>query len=460
MKTFTFEKRSALPVDRQAAFAWHDRPGAFERLTPPFEPVTLVEHTGGIRDGARVVIRIKNGPIAIHWHAHHEGYDPPSMFVDVQEKGPFAYWRHEHRFEAGDAGHAVMHDHVTFAPPLGPLGRLGLPVIRKKLERMFAYRHDTLAHDLADHARFADQGPRTFVVTGASGLVGTQLCAFLSTGGHKVRRMVRTNADTGAGRYLWDPLTGDFDPSALDGADAVIHLAGESVFALRWSASKKRSILESRERGTRTVADAIRAHGGVSTLISASAVGYYGDVPQGDVDERAPKGEGFLADVCEAWEAPARELNRDGVRVVTARIGVVLSPAGGALATMRTPFALGLGGPIGSGRQGFPWVSIDDTVRALHWCAMRSDLSGPVNLVAPETITQRAFASALGRVLRRPAVLPAPAPMLKLLAGELAREVFLKGAAVVPRTLLDSGFVFRDDRASSALARLLGRASR
>ncbi|MEM1422748.1 MAG: SRPBCC family protein [Planctomycetota bacterium] len=174
MKTYVFEKRTEMPADRATAFAWHDRPGAFERLTPPFEPVTLVEQTGGIRDGAKVVIRIKNGPIALHWHARHEGYDPPDRFVDVSEKGPFAHWHHEHRFEESADGF-VMHDHVTYAPRLGPLGRLGLPLIRKKLDRMFDYRHATLEADLADHARFADDGTKTFVVTGASGLVGTQL---------------------------------------------------------------------------------------------------------------------------------------------------------------------------------------------------------------------------------------------------------------------------------------------
>lgn len=455
MKTFIFEKRSTLPVDRETAFAWHDMPGAFERLTPPFEPVTLVEQTGGIRDGAKVLIRIKNGPIALRWHARHEGYDPPRQFVDISEKGPFAHWHHEHRFLEGKNGRTVMHDRVTYAPPFGPLGRLGLPIIRKKLDRMFAYRHDTLARDLEDHARF--DGKKTFVVTGASGLIGTQLCAFLTTGGHTVRRMVRDRARTGHGCYFWDPVQGEFDHSALDGADAVIHLAGEQVFALRWSGAKKRRLMESRERGTETVARAIAAHGGVRTLVSASAIGFYGHRPGETLDESAPRGEGFLADVCEAWEAGTAIARDAGVRTAICRIGVVLTPAGGALRMMLPAYRLGLGGRIGSGRRAMPWVSIDDTIRALHWCAMRDDVEGPVNVVAPERIDQRTFAMILARTLRRPAWGVAPAWALRLAMGEAAEEMVLKDTPAVAGVLERTGFGFRDDRVSAALARLLGR---
>ncbi|MEM1422749.1 MAG: TIGR01777 family oxidoreductase [Planctomycetota bacterium] len=272
--------------------------------------------------------------------------------------------------------------------------------------------------------------------------------------------MVRSDPDPDAGRYLWDPLGGAFDRRALDGAHAVIHLAGENVFALRWSESKQKRIRDSRERGGATVCEAVRDHGGVHALVSASAIGYYGNVPEGTVDESSPKGEGFLAEVCEAWEKPVRELADAGVRTVSARIGVVMTPAGGALGLMKLPFSLGLGGPIGSGDQGFPWVSIDDTVRALHWCAMRSDVSGPVNVVAPEQLSQKEFAKALAGVMNRPAVLPAPAFALRLMSGELADQIFLKGSRVVPGALAASGFAFRDDRARSAMARLLGRPAR
>lgn len=460
MPASVFEKRSPLPVDRDTAFAWHDRPGAFERLTPPFEPVTLVEQTGGIRDGAKVVIKINNGPIAIRWHARHEGYDPPAKFEDVQTKGPFARWHHRHLFEEAADGTSVMHDHVTYAPPFGPLGKLGMPIIRKKLDRMFAYRHDTLINDLTDHARFAEEGTKTFVVTGASGLLGTQLCAYLSTGGHRVRRMVRDRAQAGGDRFFWDPIGGAFDPEALDGADFVIHLAGEQVFALRWSEAKKKRLTESRRLGTQTVARAIALHGGVRTLVSASAVGYYGHQPGGTLDESAGKGEGFLSDVCAAWEAGTEEARDAGVRVAITRIGVVLTPAGGALKAMLPAFKLGLGGRLGPGTQAFPWISIDDTIRALHWCARRKDIEGPVNLVAPERLDQRTYAKTLARTLRRPSFMTTPAWALRLAMGELADEIALKDAPVVPGVLERTGFAFRDDRASAALARLLGRPQR
>lgn len=455
-----------MPFPREEAFAWHERDGAFGRLTPPFEPVELESHVGGITDGARVVIKIKNGPVTLRWHALHSGYTPPELFVDDQEKGPFASWHHEHRFLDAPGGFE-MHDHVEYRLPFhGIASVVAGGFVRAKLDRMFTYRHETLASDLADHARHASVGAKTIVVTGASGTIGEQLCAFLSTGGHTVRRLIRDEerADPARGLYAWDPAGGSIDRSAFEGADAVVHLAGETVFALRWSAGHKRRILESRQRGTsliaRTMAE-MEPSGGPRVLVSASAVGFYGDRPgEVAVDESGSKGQGFLADVCEAWERGADAAADAGVRVVWPRIGVVLTPRGGALRTMLPIFKLGLGGPIGSGRQAFPWITIDDTVRALHAAVLDDRYTGAVNVVSPARDSQRDFARALGRVLRRPAFAPAPAGVVRAVMGEIGREVALKGVPAVPGALETNGFRFRDTSAAAALARILGRPAR
>jgi hypothetical protein len=469
----TLRRRSVVDADVRDAFAWHERAGAFERLTPPFAPARLARAEGGIRDGGIAEIKIPAGPITLTWLARHEGFDPPRRFVDVQQRGPFAYWRHEHVFDETPAGPGepprfAMDDRIRYRLPLGPLGALGAGIARAKLDAMFRYRHHTLARDLADHAAFASEPRRTVLITGASGTIGRALAGFLSTGGHAVRTLVRDRAaaDASEGRFFWSPTAGELDPAALVGVDAVVHLAGEPVFAWRWSASKKRRIAESRGLGTALVARSLARRASESddrpALISASAVGYYGSQRRGDnaedsLDESSPRGMGFLADVCERWEASTRPAAEAGLRVAIARVGVVFTPAGGALKLMLPAHLAGAGGPIGSGRQRLPWISIDDAVRALHVMVMRDDMAGAFNLCAPSPPTQREVSRTVAHVLRRPAFVKTPAFAVRALMGELADEALLASMPTEPRRLLDAGFAFRDAALEPALRRLLGR---
>jgi uncharacterized protein (TIGR01777 family) len=440
-----FERRTRLPVSAEQAFAWHARPGAFERLSPPWSRVRILERRGaGLEAGTRLTIETSVGPLRTRWVAEHTACEPGRRFVDVQREGPFASWEHEHRFEDDGRAGSTLVDRVTWSLPTGPIGA---GFAARQLERLFARRHGVTLADLERHAAFADRPRLRVAVSGASGLVGSALCAFLESGGHEVRRLARR---PGAGV--------EFDLAPLDGADAVVHLAGENIAGGRWTEDRKRVIVGSRVEGTGRLARAAASlESPPRVFVSASAIGFYGDSASREVDETAPRGSGFLAETTRAWEDAAAPARGRGIRTVLARFGVVLSPAGGALRKMLLPFRLGAGGPIGSGRQGFSWVALDDVVGAIHFALMTESLEGPVNVTAPDPVPQREFARALGRVLRRPAFAPLPAAVVKLVFGEMGEAMLLGGAFIVPHALERAGFVFRHPDLEAALRFELGK---
>ena len=293
-------------------------------------------------------------------------------------------------------------------------------------------------------------------ISGASGLVGGALAESLIAGGHTVRRLVR--GDARGDDVRWDPEAGAIDAAKLEGVDTFVHLAGEGIASGRWNAEKKRRIRESRVQGTGLVARTLAALSRrPSVLVCASAVGFYG--PRGDeeLDESAPPGTSFLSEVCRAWESAADPARAAGIRVVHTRFGVVLSDKGGALAKMLTPFRMGAGGRIGSGRQWMSWISIDDVVGAINHALATASAAGPVNVVAPNPVTNAEFTKTLGRVLSRPTVFPMPAFAARVAFGEMAEELLLSGQRVVPRRLLESGYRFRHEDLETALRHVLGR---
>jgi uncharacterized protein len=293
----------------------------------------------------------------------------------------------------------------------------------------------------------------TIAITGASGFVGSALAAFLRARGDRVRPLVRPGRSADDG-IAWDPAGGRIDVAALEGVDAIVHLAGENVGDGRWTASKKQRIRDSRVQGTALLADAIgRLAQKPAVWVSGSAVGYYGDRGDARVDETAPHGSDFLAEVTVAWEAAADAAQ--GVRVVHPRLGLVLAPHGGALAKMLLPFKLGVGGKLGSGTQGMSWISLDDTVRALVHLVDTASLVGPVNVTAPEPVSNAAFTRALGQALRRPTALTVPAPIAKLALGEMAQVALLSGVCALPSKLLASGFRFTHPELGAYLAQTL-----
>ncbi|MGK5499078.1 TIGR01777 family oxidoreductase [Streptomyces sp. URMC 125] len=278
-------------------------------------------------------------------------------------------------------------------------------------------------------------------VTGSSGLIGRALVSSLRADGHEVLRLVRRPARAGD-EVEWDPGRRYVDTAGLAGSDAVVHLAGAGVGDHRWTEAYKREIRDSRVLGTAAVAEAVASlDAPPRTLVVGTGVGYYGDTGDRAVDEDAPPGTGFLTDVCRAWEAAAAPAEEAGIRTVYARTGLVVSRHGGAWGRLFPVFRAGLGGPLGGGRQYWSHIALHDHIAALRHLLETGGLSGPVNLTAPEPVTQREVAAAMGRVLRRPAVLPVPAAALRLVLGEFAGDV-LGSQRVLPRRLLESGFVF------------------
>jgi len=292
-------------------------------------------------------------------------------------------------------------------------------------------------------------------VTGSRGLVGSALVAFLAAGGHEVLRLVR--ASSGGGDVQWDPTEGIKDFSRLEGVDAVVHLAGENIAAGRWTQHRKDEIRRSRVEGTRRLCESLaRLSRRPKVLVSASAIGFYGD--RGDEvlsDDSAP-GKGFLAQVCQGWEAATESASRAGTRVVHLRFGMILSSAGGALKKMLLPFRLGAGGRMGGGSQYVSWIAIDDAIGAIQHAVCTDSLKGAVNGVAPAPVTNAEFTRVLARVLSRPAVFPLPAFAAKLALGEMADALLLASQRVMPVRLQTSGYRFRYPGLESALRHLLG----
>jgi uncharacterized protein (TIGR01777 family) len=295
------------------------------------------------------------------------------------------------------------------------------------------------------------------LLTGSHGLIGSSLRRALPADGHEVFALVRAPPRPGAAEVQWDPASKFIDRAGLTGLDGVVHLAGENLAGGRWTAARKQRFRMSRVEATaflcQTLAELARPP---KVLLSASAVGYYGDRGPDWLTEESPPGAGFLARLCRDWEGATAPAAAVGMRVAHLRFGIVLSREGGALAKMLLPFKLGLGGPLGQGSQFWSWIEIRDALAAIRHLLNSSSLAGPVNLVAPQPVTQREFAKALGRSLGRPAFLPVPAWALRLLLGEMADAALLASARVVPARLVAAGFRFRYPELPSALVSALG----
>src|SRR5882672_5343084 len=293
------------------------------------------------------------------------------------------------------------------------------------------------------------------VVSGSTGLIGSALTKALTRRRDEVMPLVRRRASPGEHALAWDPERGTIDRAGLEGADAVVHLAGENVFG-RWSPAKKQRIHDSRVKGTRLLSDALAGlQRRPATLLAASAIGYYGDRGDEAVTEASAPGEDFLAHVSRDWEAATAPATRAGIRVVNMRIGVVLTTSGGALAKMLPAFRLGLGGPVGSGKQYLSWIVLDDALAAIAHALTTESLTGPVNITAPEPVTSLAFARTLGRVLRRPALLRVPALALRIVFGADGAAMLQSGQRVLPERLIASGYRFRFAEVEPALRQLL-----
>lgn len=446
------ERTAAVPASPEQVYTWLTRAGALQHLLPPWSGARVMEQPPAIADGARVGLALPAGPLTLRWAARYRNTIPGRQFVAEQVSGPFRRWVHLHRMTPEDNGYTQVLDRVEFDLPLGHAGRLAAPLVRRRIGRLLDYRHAVLADEFRQGM---PAQPLRVAVTGATGFIGSRLVPALRAAGHSVRRIVRHNP-TGDD-IVWDPDAGLLDARQLEGTDAVIHLAGASIAGGRWTAERKAVLVRSRTAGTALLARTLaRLARRPAVLVSMSAAGYYGDRGDTGLTESSEPGDDFLATTATAWEASADPARDAGIRVVHPRPQLVLSPAGGALPRLALPIRLGAGGRLGTGRQWISWIALDDVLGALRYMIEHDDLHGPVNLVAPEAITNAAFMHALGRVLHRPSRIPAPAFALRLLLGEMADALLLASQHVEPAALARSGYRMRYPELEGALRHVMG----
>ena len=434
MTSIAFANYFEFPVN--ALYQWHCRPGALERLLPSWLNLQVKPPLKPITEGAKKEIMLHRYGLKFRWVAHHQNFVANQSFQDQQLKGPFKTWVHEHRFFSKSQNSCTLEDSINYKI-------FGSWVVKKLLKRIFYFRTQRILHDLTWHLRFASHGPKKIAITGASGLIGKNLHAFLLGGGHQVYPLVRRNPKAGSEEIFWNPSTGEVDAKALEGMDAIIHLAGENIAGHCWTVKQKAKIEQSRIKGTENLCLSLsNLQKKPKVFIAASAIGFYGDRGDEPLDERSGAGKGFLAETCQKWEAATLKARNAGIRVVNARLGMVVSAQGGALKKMLPAFKLGMAGRLGAGDQFISWISLDDVLGAFYFLLFNEQITGPVNLVSPNPLTNLEFTKTLGEVLQRPTFLPLPRRLAKLTLGEMAEALLFASTRVIPHVLDLAHFPF------------------
>jgi len=460
-------------------FSWHTREGAFERLNPPWQRFTVIQRKGSIQTNGVVQIRTKIGPIPFKWVVKHSDYVDGKQFRDTQVSGAFSSWTHTHLFTS-IGSFCILEDRIEYSFHGGEISNtIARRVVNKRLNQMFAYRHHLTREDLRTHADVnkirGSNGPLTIAITGSSGFIGSSLIPFLTTGGHRVIRLVRkgegtdSESSTSVKFIKWNSSASAYaDLTSLsdnENIHAVINLAGENIFG-RWTKEKKKRIFDSRVNTTKSLCRTLSSlNNRPKVLVSASATGYYGDRGNETLteDSRAAglsssSSINFLSDVCRNWEESTQTAKESGIRVVNIRIGTVLSASGGVLAKIIPYFKMGFGGKIGSGNQYMSWIAIDDLLGIILHSIADEAVTGPINAVSPNPVTNAYFTRMLGKVLSRPTIFSLPRFIIKAALGdELGNASILSSTRVVPTRVLKVGYQFRFPSLELALNHTLGR---
>tara|TARA_B110000444_G_scaffold30566_1_gene25773 strand:- start:593 stop:1996 length:1404 start_codon:yes stop_codon:yes gene_type:complete len=462
-----YKHETVVNADIETTFAWFEHEGSFRRLMPPWEVAQEVRADDSLEVGSQRVFKFPapGAPfINLKWVAEHTGYDKPNYFADTMIKGPFWKWDHDHYFKE-ENGITTVVDDVTYSVPFGPLGMLvdkvlGGSLVKGRISSMFRAREFRLKRDLDNHAKFQNISRKKILIAGSSGLIGTQLVAFLDTGDHEVWRLVRRESDSNKNEITWNPSKGEINAKELEGFDVVIHLGGVGIGDKRWSKKRKAAIKDSRIKSTELLSKTLASLEDKPDLFMlGSAIGYYGNRGDEELDESSSCGEEgyFLSDVCSQWEGSADPAKEVGIRTVHLRTGIVISAVGGALGKMLLPAKMGGGGPIGSGKQWMSWISMDDQIYSMYHLMMSEGTSGEYNLTAPNPVRQKQFAKTLGKVLRRPAFAPLPGFIMKIMFGEMGVRLTLDSLKVLPKNLQESGYEFIHENLEDALADSLGK---
>jgi len=465
MTASTYKSELEVPVPVDQLFSWHENPGAFERLTPPFEPVKVKKRKGGI-DGGEVHLQMNLGPIPLPWVARHHNYIKNEQFLDEQVSGPFASWNHAHLFEKIDAKSSKLIDKIDYKLPFGTVGKtFGGAFAEQKIKQMFAYRRNITKNDLVSQSKYSGS-PLNIAVTGGSGLIGSQLKPYLTTAGHSVENIVRGRPQKGELSWNLENKT----MSNLSGKDVVVHLAGEPIskplggmIPLPWTKWKRNEILKSRVEGTKLISEHIASlNNPPKVMICASAVGYYGDRGEDLLSESEESGDDYFSHVVSEWEKAAQPAIDAGIRVVFLRIAPVMSPLGGALQVLGNAARLGSSPPVAGGKQWWSWISLDDVVDVIYHSIINEKLSGPVNVASPNPVRQKEWASTLAKVIwgrfgPLTGLIPVPGFVLKTVLGEFGDVLALSSIKIDSSKLLDSGYEFRFENLEDCFRHLLGK---
>ncbi len=464
MKT-TFTKESFFSLPREELFAFHERPDAFQLLTPPSHNIEVISTASTLKPSDDVVRFVASFLFfKFRFEMVHTDYEPPQRFVDQQQKGLFSSWKHEHRFITGGWDKepaSMLSDTIDFSHPLLSLF---VPFVRHRLSSLFEYRHQKTKEAVRQQAKNSPHAGATVVITGATGLIGKRITEILLEMGVRVvafcrnvksvERALGTEVET----VYWDftrPDKGDWK-QYLDGAHAVIHLAGTPLFKQRWTAAFKQEIRESRVSSTRLLVETIRnTTKRPQAFVTASAVGIYGTDPNRVCGEDASPANDLLAEVCTAWEHEAKQLDSDGVRTVQVRIGIVLDTRSGALKEVLPLFRFGLGGTLGLSDPWFNWIALEDVARIFVMAAFNPDLKGPYNAVAPNPVTNKVFAQTIGRVLKRPLLGVYPIQLLKIMIGDAA-DYSSGGVKALSTKIQQAGYRFFFEELEPALHNAIG----
>jgi uncharacterized protein (TIGR01777 family) len=456
----TLTVSSMVPASAREVYAWHERPGAFERLIPPWVRLEVLHHDPGLTPGGRIMFLSHGRLSRFLWVIRRTHCEPGVRFVEEMDRGPLRAWSRERRFDDDAHGVCVMSDTVTFHLPGGRVAwATARRVLGSRLERTIAHQHARVNADLAmirEFDRLRESGsPLRIAVSGTGGFLGSALAGMLGAAGHSVVRLVRERP--APGDVIYQPGTpGSIDRDALNGVDVVIHLAGAPLMGGRWTASRRQAFRDSRVEGTRVIAQALASlPAPPKVMVVASGINIYGDRGEEELHEESGVGSGFFAELARDWEAASEPARRAHVRVVHLRLPVVLGARGGALRAMRTPFSLGLGMIPGAGSQWMPWVSLEDFLRVVLFVIARPDVDGPVNVVAPGLVRAVEFARTLAGVLERALLCRAPAFVIRALVGQRS-EPLLASTRAVPRCLLRAGFRFAHPALDEALRWELG----
>jgi len=439
-------------------FQWHSSKSALKRLSPPWNPIEVLYDDGNIKDYAKKELKIKAGLFKYNWKAVHSDYQKNHFFRDTQIKGPFRYWSHYHKFIPDTFQKCVLEDEIEYIIPFSFPGNIFLrKFIEKELNRIFSYRHVITARDIKMHQFYKNKKNMTILISGSSGILGSALIPFLTTGGHTVIKLVRQKIINNDEVY-WNPEKGEVDIDKIGKIDAVINLSGENIGNGKWTKAKKDNIIKSRLDSSKLICriiESIKPYPKV--FLSASAIGYYGNTGDIKINEYASQGKSFISEVCKIWEKAASSISKkSSIRTVFMRIGVVLTPAGGALKKLTLPFKLGVGFKIGKGSQYMSWIGIEDFIGSVYHLLQKDSIEGPINIVSPNPVTNYQFSQILGKILSRPTIFTIPPLLIEAFFKDMGKEVLLEGCRVMPEKLINSGYNFIHTDLANALKESLG----